>query len=1047
MSSKVLGIWLLLGLMVLSHQKALGQLSTVGKEFRFGFMENFRVVNFNNPNNSALDYGIVLITAAEEAEGFIQYQNRRVDFKLQEGEEFFYKIEDEDMLLRTSGVVENKSVYVLSSGNISVYAFNERLRSADGTVVLPVSSLGKEYYVKSHFEIMTAPTSYNYSPNVNDESLFMVVAVEDNTQIEITPSVFTLSGNQPNIPFTITLNAGQSYQVKSKADLTGTRVRVVGDNPEDCKNIAAFGGNKWTSVGNCGGANDHLFQQLYPVKTWGTEYLHVAMAGRSSGELVKVLAAENNTNIFVDGQNVGTLEAGKFLTLDFGPDVVKSIKTSKPSSVTVFSKSQECNQPNDPLFGDGDPFMISYSPNEQLLTAVTFNAIQLPVVTAHYVNIIVKTEAVGITFLDNQNIANRFAPFPQSPEFSYARVNISQGVHRIRNEDGFIAYVYGFGDVESYGYAAGASLNNLNFEVSPNYDFEVEGDRVACLGQEGIWEIFPDNEVFTYFLWDFGDGSALKEGKVVQHTFKEKGEIEVKVIASISPNSCDQQEEVIFKVEVNEVSGEIIGVSSVCPEVEEHLYLFESSDEFSKVTWTLEGGEVLEVNEESGTVKVRWGEANEAAFIEATPYSKEGCPQESVNFPISINRVIQSVIPSGETQICFDPLMEWEYTVTNPNGGRGYEWFIENGTLLENTGGTVRVKWEEPSVVGKIWYREFSLIDELCEGIAPILEVNVAGVFEFLPPDVLDVACFGEGSGAISLNIKGGVQPFNYLWSHDSGLNAPEATGLFAGTYSVKVQDAIGCEILSEEIEIVAPEPLALALLENGTVSCFGIADGTARALIEGGVAPYAVNDETAIIQGNEILFQNLEGKTYVFEIRDANNCMLPIRLEIATPDPEIVEVLLQKPSCPGQSNGELLVIPETVFGPFTYTWEFNDADGMLLTGLSKGIYPVEVMDNRGCISVGLGEVKEEAPKVRMPNAFLMEDGLFEGVANCEVEFVLTVYNRWGQLVYSGRQGWDGRIKGAPAPMGTYSYLYQYAFVLDDQPVSKEIRGIFTLFQ
>ena len=1047
MRGKVFHVCFLLCLLVLMEQVAYGQLSTVGKAFRFGFMENNRVINYNNPDNSALDYGIVLITAAEDAEGFIQYQNTRIDFSLQEGQEFFYKIEDEDMLVRTSGVIENKSVYVQSSGNISVYAFNERIRSADGTVVLPIASLGKEYYVTSHFEIMTANTAYNYAPNVNDESLFMVVAVEDNTQIEITPSVFTLSGNQPNVPFTITLNAGQSYQVKSKADLTGTRIRVIGDNPADCKNIAAFGGNKWTSVGNCGGANDHLFQHLYPIKTWGTEYLHVSMAGRSSGELVKVVAAENNTNVFVDGQNVGVLNAGEYLTLDFGPDLVKSISSSKPTAVTVFSKSQECNQPNAPFYGDGDPFMISYSPNQQLLTSVTFNAIKLPVVTAHYVNVIVRTNTAGLTFLDGQNIGNRFAPFPQSPDFSYARINIAQGVHRLRNNDGFIAYVYGFGDVESYGYAAGASLNNLNFEVSPNYEFEVEGDRVACLNQEASWEIIPENDVFTYFLWDFGDGSVPKEGQNVQHTFTEKGQFEVKVIASISPNSCDQQEEVIFTVEVNEISGEISGIASACPEVEELLYIFESADAFSKVTWKIEGGEVLEVNEAAGTVRVRWGAANPDASILAIPFTLEGCPQQEVIMPVRINQVIQSEIPEGTTQVCFDPDQIYEYVVPNALQSRGYEWFVENGRLIEASAGKARIAWENPSVMGKVSFREFSLTDELCEGNSPVLEVRVNGIFEFLEPEIADLSCFGDNSGVIKLNLSGGIQPLQYLWSHDENLNAPEANGLHAGNYTVQVKDASGCEIFSGELLIKQPAQLEVGRVENVAISCFGKADGSAKVWIAGGVAPYTVDFDAARIDENEIFFDNLEGISYDLEIKDANGCSVPLRLDIDSPEPETVIVQLQKPSCPGESNGELLILPESIFSPFTYSWEFDASNGIQLTGLSQGIYPVEVTDSRGCISVGVGEVKEAAPQIRMPTGFLPGDGLFSGVSNCEVEFVLTVYNRWGQMVYSGRQGWDGTIKGEPAPLGSYSYMYQYTFVLDDQFQTKEIRGIFTLLQ
>jgi hypothetical protein len=1022
-----------------------GQLTTIGKEFRFGFMENNRIENFNSPQNSALDYGIVLITASEEAAGIIQYGNEQVNFNLQAGQQFLHRIEDMDILHRFSGQVENKSVYVSSTGNVSVYAFNERSRSADGTVILPISSLGKEYYVVSHFEIMTAFTSYNYSPNVNDESIFLIVAVEDNTQIEITPSAFTLSGNQGGVPFTINLNAGQSYQVKSKADLTGTRIRVVGDNADDCKNIAAFGGNKWTSVGNCGGANDHLFQQLYPLTTWGKDYLHIGLAGRSSGELVKVLAAENNTEVFVDGQSVGIINSGDFLSLDFEPDAIKRIQSDKPSSVTVFAKSQECNQANDPNFGDGDPFMITYSPTEQLLTSVAFNAIQLPVVTAHFVNIIVKTAAVDKTVLDGQNIGNQFAPFPQNPDYSYARIRINEGVHRLRNEDGFIGYVYGFGDVESYGYAVGASLENLNFEVDSSYDFEIEGDRIACIGQEGQWEIFPENEIFTYFLWEFGDGSPLKEGKSVGHIFTEPGEYEVKVIASLSPNSCDQQEEVLFSLTVDEIRGDIRGADAVCPLVEEHTYSFFSEEEFKKVLWEVEGGEILELNENMGSVNVKWGAANPGAFLKAIPYSLAGCPQEPIQLGVDINPIIESKAPEGSTEICFDETMAWEYSVPNPSVSRNYEWFVENGTIQgDKDQKTVMVLWDNPGLTGSVWYSESNKLDEQCAGISPKLDVIVSEIFEISSVNKENVSCFGENNGRIEVIVQGGVVPYSYEWGHDPNLDASIAENLPAGDYSFKVKDAFGCEILSDIIEVTQPEVLAVESLNAFQPSCFGRGDGQALVFVKGGEPPYLIDYEDAEVFDEEIRLDNFHPGVYFFVVSDANGCNVEVNFEIEEPVPDEVNVLLQNAPCPGQEGGELFVEVGTEYPPYLFRWDYNNRNLQVLSDIPRGMYQVEVTDNRGCISIGTGEVKESAPIVRMPTGFKLQDGLFQGVSNCNVNFTLTIFNRWGQTIYSGSEGWDGQIATGTAPTGTYSYVYQYTFELDGQIITKEIRGLFT---
>jgi len=1026
--------------------ESLAQLSTVGREFWLGFMENNRVINFNNPANSALDFGIVLITAAEPAVGFIQYAGRQVNFDLQQDEQFFYKIVDQDMLHRNSGVVDNKGVFIQSSGNVSVYAFNERSRSADGTVVLPIPSLGKDYYVVSHYETMTAPTALPYTPNVNDESLFLIVGVEDNTRIEVVPSVFTLNGNAANTPFYITLNAGQSYQVKAKADLTGSRVRVVGDNIDDCKNLAVFGGNKWTSVGNCGGANDHLFQQLYPTKTWGTDYLHVSLAGRTSGELVKVLASENNTQVFVDGQNVGTIDAGKFLTLDFKADVVRRIQSDKPSSVTVFAKSQECNRPGSPLYQDGDPFMISYSPTQQLLRSVTFNAIQLPVVTAHYVNIIVKTAAVGLTRLDGQNVGNGFATFPQQPEFSYARIPISQGVHSLSNPEGFIAYVYGFGDVESYGYAAGASLDNLNFEVEPLYEFEIEGDKVACLNQNGKWQIFPENEIFTYFLWDFGDGTALKEGKEVSHIFTEKGEYEVKVIASVSPTSCDLQEEVLFKVEVTDVEGEIIGAISVCPDVEEITYSFKSADDFQKVAWRQEGGEIINLDEKKGLVTIRWGATNSNAWVYATPFTKEGCPLDEIVLKVNINPLIQSTIPQGEVQVCFDPEQEYEYSVSNPLNSRAYEWFVEQGTIIgDRVGPSIKIRWDIPGVKGSVWFKEYSTIDDTCEGESPKLVVTINQIFALEKIEKSNVSCFGGSEGQISLSLTGGIQPLKYEWNHDAALNGPLAKGLSAGKYSVKAKDAFDCEVFSGEIEITQAEILQLSSLETYGTSCFGRADGKAQIGLTGGVPPYTFDYPNTAINRNTFALENLESGNYNLNITDGNGCLLNLVFEIDSPVPAILDISQTRPTCPGQSNGELLVMPGTGFTPLQYRWDYGNEQGQLLSGIPKGVYQVVANDSNGCEAIGTAEVREEAPIVRMPTGYKPGEDLFAGVSNCEFTFTLSVFNRWGQLIYNGNSGWDGKINGEYAPSGTYSYLFQYRFELNGDQVSKEKRGVFTL--
>ncbi|MBA4299726.1 MAG: hypothetical protein C0433_06390 [Cyclobacterium sp.] len=1039
--TRLILIFLLLG----CGFSAFGQLSTVGKEFWVGFMENNRVPGSGN-NPGSPDFAVLVITANENTTGVLEYQGNSTAFSLTAGQQYTLRVpsQDLDLLHRTSGVVENKGIHITSTGKIAVHAFNERFRSADGTVVLPIGALGRDYYVTSHFEALTA--SVNYNGNINNESTLLVVATEDNTEIEVTTSVNSISGNQAGTPSTIILNRGQSYQIKARGDLTGSRVRVIGNNADECKKIAVFGGNKWTSVGNCGQANDHLFQQAYPVNTWGTSFVHVALSGRTSGELVKVLASENNTVVRVNGTSRGIINRGEFLTLDFGINESGKIDTSKPASVSVFSKSMACNQPNAPGEMTGDPFMITYSPSEQFLTGLTFNAINLPSITNHYVNVVVKAGTENSTFLDGQNVGGFFSTLPGDPSFQYARINISQGVHQLRNVKGFAAYVYGFGNLESYGYAAGAALDNLNFVADAAYEFDVEGEKVACLNQEGTWTIISENPDFEYFVWDFGDGTPTVIGQGVGHTFEKPGLYEVKVLAALSPNSCDEQEEVTFEIEVLEAKAELLGEDSVCPEVEEVMYRIKDLLNISRGTFEVEGGVIVE--DYGDSVLVNWGLANPDAKLILIPYSDNGCPGAPVELPVVINQRIVVNAALGEKKVCFDPAVPHVYTAPNAVSGRGYDWIVTGGQIISGQGlSKIEVSWDQPGLIGTVEFTAYSIADTQCEGKAASIQVEVANEFLAEVKGITAVGCSGEKTGQITLDIQGGMGPYKYSWLHDPSLNSPTVSNLSAGTYSVKVLDQLGCERLIENIEVGQPAPLAVTRLTPVGASCYGKPDGQLTLNVTGGVAPYIFNYQGVKTFSGSISFADLPQGNYAWEIKDNNGCVIPVNFEIASPLALEVEVRMEKPACPGGSNGELFAFPKGGDAPFIYLWRDTRLSGSAVTGLKAGTYELEVRDASGCVSIGEGTVKEATPEVRMPTGFdpRQAPGVYMGVSNCETEFELWIYNRWGQLIYSGNSGWDGTVSESKAPTGTYSYTVTYRYVLEGKSEVTNIKGSFTL--
>ncbi len=1028
----------LLLVVLVSSNSGYAQLSTTGKEFWLGFMEN------NRSLPSTPDFAVILVTATENTTGAIEYLGQSTPFSLTAGQQFTFRLSSAtlDLLHRSSGVIENLGIHITSSGKIAVHAINERYRSADGTVVLPLTALGKDHYITSHFEVNPSANL-----NVNNESTLLVVATEDNTRIEITTTQNSISGHIKGVPSEITLNRGQSYQIKARGDLTGSRVRVVGDKADDCKKIAVYGGNKWTSVGACGQANDHLYQQAYPVNTWGNSFVHTALLGRSSGELVKVLASEDNTEVRVNGVlQTKVLNRGEWMSLEFGANESGKIDTSNPSSVTVFSKSQACNKSTDPFFNNGDPFMITYSPTEQLLTQLDFNAYSLPSIVNHYVNIVVKAGEENKTRLDGVNVGASFQMLPGDPAFKIARIEITQGVHNLSNPSGFTAYVYGFGNIESYGYAAGSALVNLNFETEPDYAFDVVGDNVACLNQEGAWTVNPENPDFTYFVWNFGDGTPAKVGKNVTHTFKNPGKYEVSIVASLSPNSCDEQEETTFEVEVLETKVELVGSQSVCPLVEEVMYRVKNKENISRMVFEVDGGTILQAYSDS--VLVRWGPSNPNAKVRVLPFSANGCPGAAVELPVVVNLRIVVTEALGEKEVCFDPSVRFTYSAPAPLPGRRYEWFVQNGTLVSGQDSEkIEVIWNQADVLGTIGYTAYSLVDNSCAGTAPTIQVRVAKQLVLTTQSLTDVACFGQATGKIEMVATGGTigttTPYTYEWSHDATLKTAVASNLKAGVYAVKVTDALGCTQSITGIEVKEPPLLEISSVTATATTCFGKKDGKVRLVVIGGVAPYSLEFGGKQTFSGVFELDTLKKENYAWEVIDSNGCKIPVSFEITSPPPLVVDVTLAKTACPGEANGELLVVPSGPAGPFQFLWTPSGQLTDLATGLAKGTYQVQVTDAAGCVSFGSGTVVEEAPKIRMPNAFNPTEapGKFTGVSNCVVNFSMVIYNRWGQLVYTGNEGWNGTFAGDIAPTGTYSYATTYSYLMEGNTVQVTFRG------
>ena len=96
--------------------------------------------------------------------------------------------------------------------------------------------------------------------------------------------------------------------------------------------------------------------------------------------------------------------------------------------------------------------------------------------------------------------------------------------------------------------------------------------------------------------------------------------------------------------------------------------------------------------------------------------------------------------------------------------------------------------------------------------------------------------CNGAATGSISLFVDGGTAPYTYAWSN--GETTPSISSLFAGTYSVTVNDNGGL-ISTTTVIIAEPARLALAGFVIN-VSSSGGSDGGVNLTTRGGTPDFS---------------------------------------------------------------------------------------------------------------------------------------------------------------------------------------------------------------
>ena len=284
----------------------------------------------------------------------------------------------------------------------------------------------------------------------------------------------------------------------------------------------------------------------------------------------------------------------------------------------------------------------------------------------------------------------------------------------------------------------------------------------------------------------------------------------------------------------------------------------------------------------------------------------------------------------------------------------------------------------------------------------------------------------------------------HFLWTeipagntlNNPAIKNPTARPLVTTTYHVVGN--VGSCIAENDIKIT-PKPYPVADAGPDQTICFG---GSAQLNASGGSiyswSPTVFLNANTI--PNPVSVKPTDNIRYIVTVRDLLGCPKPVKDSMivyvakikASTGHRDTSVVLGQPLQLGASGG-------TNYSWTPITWLDNPFISNPVSLPQNDItYVVKVSNDIGCfdndtINVHLFKLKPDllVPKAFTPNGDGDND-IFRPIAiGLKSVDIFRVYNRWGQMLYSGTgngAGWDGKFAGRPQEMATYVW---YAEAVD----------------
>lgn len=207
--------------------------------------------------------------------------------------------------------------------------------------------------------------------------------------------------------------------------------------------------------------------------------------------------------------------------------------------------------------------------------------------------------------------------------------------------------------------------------------------------------------------------------------------------------------------------------------------------------------------------------------------------------------------------------------------------------------------------------------------------------------NLIHPTCNGYSNGAIDQSVSGGTQPYSYTWS--SGTTAQDLLTAQAGTYTVTIADARGCQ-LTHTFTLIEPPGMSL-YASASPAQCNGLDDGSVDLTVADAKPP------VSFLWSNGAITEDLSDVgvgAYSVTVTDSSGCNKSLMAIVGHHDSLMIAATIDEVVCHGQSNGAIDLTVTNGHGGYAFEWSSSET-GEDLVMIQAGDYAVTVTDSTGC--------------------------------------------------------------------------------------------------